>query len=109
MCPSAVSEVEPHASRGARTVPGGEPPAREAPTRQEDTGGKLERRLRPCNPGHSFGNPRSAGTARGPPLLARHVLEASGGTDVLKPLPPGGFPALLVVPSKAFSTVREKQ
>src|SRR5262245_22013047 len=33
MCPSAVSEVEPYASRGARTVPGGGPPAREAPTR----------------------------------------------------------------------------
>src|SRR5262249_12275028 len=36
MCPSAVSEVEPYASRGARTVPGGVPPVREAPTRQED-------------------------------------------------------------------------
>src|SRR3954453_18329688 len=34
MCPSAVSEVEPYASRGARTVPGGVPPVREAPTRQ---------------------------------------------------------------------------
>src|SRR5262245_11697663 len=28
-----ISAVEPYASRGARTVPGGEPPAREAPTR----------------------------------------------------------------------------
>ena len=34
---SVVSEVEPYASRGARTVPGGEPPAREAPTRQGAT------------------------------------------------------------------------
>jgi hypothetical protein len=34
MCLSVVSEVEPYASRDARTVPGGEPPAREAPTRQ---------------------------------------------------------------------------
>ena len=30
---SAVSAVEPYASRGARTVPGGEPAARRAPTR----------------------------------------------------------------------------
>src|SRR5947208_2750596 len=34
MCLSAVSEVEPYASRGARTVPGGEPAARRAPTRR---------------------------------------------------------------------------
>ncbi len=31
---SVVSEVEPYASRGARTVPGGEPTARWAPTRR---------------------------------------------------------------------------
>ena len=30
---SAVTAVEPYASRGARTVPGGEPAARRAPTR----------------------------------------------------------------------------
>src|SRR5262249_6030367 len=36
MCPSAVSEAEPDTSRGARPVPGGEPPVREAPTRQDD-------------------------------------------------------------------------
>jgi hypothetical protein len=32
MCRSVVSEVEPYASRGARTVPGGGPTARWAPT-----------------------------------------------------------------------------
>src|SRR5690242_16625384 len=33
MCRSAASEVEPDASRGACPVPGGEPAARQAPTR----------------------------------------------------------------------------
>src|SRR3954470_12025860 len=37
MCPSVVSEVEPYASRGACTVPGEDPPVREAPTRRGHT------------------------------------------------------------------------
>src|SRR5262249_55024217 len=67
------------------------------------------RKAAALQPGAFLRHPRSGGTAGGPPLLARHVLEAAGGTDVLKPLPLGGFLALLVVPSEAFSTGREKQ
>src|SRR4051812_10184761 len=42
MCPSAGSEVEPYASRGARTVPGGVPPVREGPTRQGQCDSRLD-------------------------------------------------------------------
>src|SRR5262249_33653261 len=51
MCPSVVPEVEPYASRGARTVPGGEPPARGAPTRPGDTGQSVTIRGQNIDPG----------------------------------------------------------
>jgi hypothetical protein len=107
MCLSVVSEVEPYASRGARTVPGGEPTARWAPTRldamalRSQLHGRASERGRPRG-GSAGAGPAGAACAAGPgsgrPRARRPRPSTAtdlGPASVAPALPPPAAPVWL--------------
>src|SRR4051794_30017437 len=86
MCPSAVSEVEPYASRGARTVPGGGPAVRRAPTRHADTFTIREVRVRLPVSGCPCPAARVLRSLFGPPPRGAVGQPLDGQQAVLRPI-----------------------